>query len=61
MSMANMFRVALGWGQSIMEYLDLEELAEALHTVGRSTFFLTVQNLVIEGGIASPPNTMAII
>jgi hypothetical protein len=51
----------IGWGQSILEFLDLETLAETLHSLKRSTFFLTVQNLNIESGIASPPNALAII
>lgn len=44
-----------------MEFLDLEFLAEKLHELNRSTFFLTVQNLNVVSGIASPPNAMAII
>ncbi|TVY82765.1 hypothetical protein LSUE1_G003291 [Lachnellula suecica] len=50
-----------GWGQSIMEFLDLETLAEELHRLNRSTFFLTIQNLNIQSGIASPPNAMAVL
>jgi len=50
-----------GWGQSIIELLDLETLAEKLHEHGRSTFFLTIQNLNILSGIASPPNALAIL
>jgi hypothetical protein len=53
--------VVAGWGQSILEYLDLEVLAETLHSLNRSTFFLTIQNLNIASGIASPPNALAII
>lgn len=37
----------LGWGQSIVEYLDLEELAEALHQLGRSTYFLSIYSYVL--------------
>lgn len=51
----------VGWGQSILEFLDLELLAPALHQLGRSTFFLTIQNLNVVAGIASPPNALAII
>jgi hypothetical protein len=51
----------LGWGQSIVEFLDLEVLAETLHSLGRSTFFLTIQNLNVVSGIASPPNALAIL
>ncbi|KAI1852754.1 hypothetical protein JX266_002295 [Neoarthrinium moseri] len=50
-----------GWGQNIVEFLDLEALTEKLHQLGRSTFFLTIQNLNIVSGIASPPNALAII
>ena len=50
-----------GWGQSIVEFPDLETLAETLHRLGRSTFFLTLQNLNIVSGIASPPNALAIL
>ena len=52
---------SLGWGQSIMEFLDLEDLAAKLHALNRSTFFLTIQNLNVVSGIASPPNAMAIL
>jgi len=51
----------VGWGQSIVEFLDLETLAEELHALNRSTFFLTIQNLNIKSGIASPPNALAIL
>lgn len=44
-----------------MEFLDLEELAETLHGLRRATFFMTVQNLIVDGGVASPPNAMAIV
>ncbi|KAI0400458.1 hypothetical protein F4802DRAFT_584691 [Xylaria palmicola] len=50
-----------GWGQSIVEFLYLEELAEALHQSGRWNFFLTIQNLNVVSGIASPPNALAIL
>jgi hypothetical protein len=50
-----------GWGQHIMEFLDLELLASALHALNRSSFFMTLQPLNQKGGIASPPNAMAII
>ena len=50
-----------GWGQSIVELLDLEKLAPALRQLGRSTFFVTIQNLNVVSGIASPPNAMAIL
>ncbi|KAK6988407.1 hypothetical protein R3P38DRAFT_3332065 [Favolaschia claudopus] len=50
-----------GWGMSIVEFLNLEELAQTCHELGRYSFFFTIQNLNIPGGIASPPNAMAIV
>ncbi|THU80159.1 hypothetical protein K435DRAFT_972867 [Dendrothele bispora CBS 962.96] len=50
-----------GWGLSLVEYLDLESLAETCHKLNRFTFFFTLQNLNMAGGIASPPNAMAIL
>ncbi|KAJ7861422.1 hypothetical protein B0H14DRAFT_2742239 [Mycena olivaceomarginata] len=50
-----------GWGMSIVEFLDLENLAEACHELNRYSFFFTIQNLNVIGGIASPPNAMAIL
>ncbi|KAF5344428.1 hypothetical protein D9758_015467 [Tetrapyrgos nigripes] len=50
-----------GWGQSLVEFLDLETLAETCHRLNRFTFFFTLQNLNMAGGIASPPNAMAIL
>lgn len=50
-----------GWGQSIVEFLDLERLSEQLHNSGRSTFFLTIQTLNVVSGIASPPNALALL
>ncbi|KAJ7018906.1 hypothetical protein C8F04DRAFT_357866 [Mycena alexandri] len=50
-----------GWGQSIVEFLDLETLAAACHELQRYSFFFTLQNLNVVGGIASPPNAMAIL
>lgn len=50
-----------GWGQSILEFLDLERLSEELYASGRSTFFVTIQTLNVVSGIASPPNAMALL
>ncbi|KAI8944680.1 hypothetical protein F4801DRAFT_599402 [Xylaria longipes] len=50
-----------GWGQNIVEFLYLEELAEALRQSGRWNFFMTMQNLNVVSGIASPPNALAIL
>ena len=46
---------------SVSDKRGLVALASALHQQGRSTFFLTLQNLNVLSGIASPPNAMAII
>ncbi|KAF5373101.1 hypothetical protein D9758_001458 [Tetrapyrgos nigripes] len=50
-----------GWGQNIVELLDLEKLAETCHRLSRFTFFFTIQVLNVGGGVASPPNAMAIL
>ncbi|KAK5624624.1 hypothetical protein RRF57_000339 [Xylaria bambusicola] len=50
-----------GWGMSIVEFLYLEELAPALHSRNRWNFFMTIQNLNVVSGIASPPNALAIL
>lgn len=50
-----------GWGQSIVELLDLEKLADELYAAGRSSFFLTLQTLNVVSGIASPPNALALL
>ena len=50
-----------GWGQPILEFLDFETLAPALHALHRSTFFVTIEPLNILYGIAAPPNALAII
>ncbi|KAJ7703723.1 hypothetical protein B0H17DRAFT_1040936 [Mycena rosella] len=50
-----------GWGQSIVEYLNLEKLAAACHELNQYSFLFTLQNLNVVGGIASPPNAMAIL
>ncbi|ESK85989.1 hypothetical protein Moror_9448 [Moniliophthora roreri MCA 2997] len=50
-----------GWGLSIVEFLDLERLAEECHSKSKFSFFFTIQNLNVVGGVASPPNAMAIL
>ena len=50
-----------GWGMPIGEMFYLEKLAEELRNQGRCTFFLTSVPLKIPGGVASPPNAMAIL
>ncbi|KAK9457437.1 hypothetical protein V1511DRAFT_493618 [Dipodascopsis uninucleata] len=50
-----------GWGLPLGEIWDLEELAKACKEIGRWEFLIVSQPLYIEGGVASPPNAMAII
>ncbi|KAK7455906.1 hypothetical protein VKT23_010946 [Stygiomarasmius scandens] len=50
-----------GWGLNLVEFLDLDKLTETCHRLKRYSFFFTVQNLHIPGGIASPANVMAIL
>ncbi|KAI1369229.1 hypothetical protein F5Y08DRAFT_148135 [Xylaria arbuscula] len=60
--MRNLHQVFIGgWGMSIVEFLYLEELAQALHSRNRWNFFMTIQNLNVVSGIASPPNALAIL
>lgn len=49
-----------GFGMPIGELFDLEELARECERQGRWTFFLTSQVLNVKGGVASPPNAIAI-
>ena len=46
---------------SIVEFVDMEKLAAALHQVERWSFFVTVAPMNIVSGIASPPNITAVI
>ncbi|KAK5687600.1 hypothetical protein LTS10_001740 [Elasticomyces elasticus] len=50
-----------GWGMSILEFVDLEELTIALHELGRWAFFVTICPMNIVSGIASPPNAIAVV
>ncbi|RAL01905.1 uncharacterized protein BO80DRAFT_473061 [Aspergillus ibericus CBS 121593] len=50
-----------GWGLPIGEYFDLEELAEYCRAKGRWGFFLCSVPLNVPGGVASPPNAVAIL
>ncbi|KAJ5609953.1 putative cyclase [Penicillium lagena] len=50
-----------GWGMPIGEMFYLEELAQVLKAQGRHHFFLTSVPLKVPGGVASPPNAMAIL
>ncbi|PCG96152.1 Putative cyclase [Penicillium occitanis (nom. inval.)] len=49
-----------GWGMPIGECWDLEELSATCAKVSRWTFMLTSQPLYLPGGVASPPNAIAI-
>ncbi|KAL3478374.1 putative cyclase-domain-containing protein [Aspergillus californicus] len=50
-----------GWGMPIGEYFDLEELTKKCRERGRWSFFLSSVPLKVPGGVASPPNAVAII
>lgn len=49
-----------GWGVPIGEMFDLEALSEKCKALGRWTFFLSSVPLKVPGGVASPPNAIAI-
>lgn len=49
-----------GWAMPIGETFDLEKLAKHCKEQDRYTFFLSSQPLNLPGGVASPPNVMAI-
>lgn len=49
-----------GWGCPIGELFDLEKLAEHCKDVGRYSFFITSEVCNVPGGVASPPNILAI-
>ncbi|KAL4804909.1 hypothetical protein BDV18DRAFT_22812 [Aspergillus unguis] len=49
------------WGLPIGEYFDLEELAAYCREKGRWSFFLSSVPLKVPGGVASPPNAVAIL
>jgi len=50
-----------GWGCPIGEMFYLEELAKECKRLGRNTFFMTSVPLKVLGGVASPPNAVAIL
>jgi hypothetical protein len=50
-----------GWGMPIGEMFYLEKLAEECRRLGRWTFFFTSEPLNVNGGVASPPNALAIL
>ncbi|KAJ4347273.1 uncharacterized protein N0V89_011213 [Didymosphaeria variabile] len=49
-----------GWGVTIGEMFDLERLCEKADQLGRYTCFVSSVPLKIPGGVASPPNAVAI-
>ena len=49
-----------GWGMPIGELFDLEALADHCEKTGRYEFFLTSKPCNVPGGVASPPNAIAI-
>jgi len=49
-----------GWGCPIGELFDLEALATYCKEIGRWTFFTTSEVCNVPGGVASPPNMLAI-
>jgi len=49
-----------GWGMPIGEFFNLERLAEYCREKKRWTFFLSSVPLNVPGGVASPPNAVAI-
>ncbi|EWG50845.1 hypothetical protein FVEG_09976 [Fusarium verticillioides 7600] len=49
-----------GWGMPLGEMFYLEELAQVCQRLNRYTFFVSSIPLKIPGGIASPPNAVAI-
>ncbi|KAF6803363.1 putative cyclase [Colletotrichum sojae] len=49
-----------GWGLPIGEMFDLEALSAKCRELGRWTFFVSSVPLKVPGGVASPPNAVAI-
>ncbi|KAG8626470.1 hypothetical protein KVT40_005415 [Elsinoe batatas] len=49
-----------GWGMPIGELFDLEKLSEHCATAKRYSFFLSSEPCNVPGGVASPPNALAI-
>lgn len=49
-----------GWGMPIGEMFDLEKLSVMCRSKGRWTFFVSSMPLKVPGGVASPPNAVAI-
>lgn len=49
-----------GWGMPIGELFDLEGLADHCKKLGRYSFFVVSKPVNVPGGVASPPNMVAI-
>lgn len=49
-----------GWGMPIGELFALEDLAEQCKKSGRFSFFVCSEVCNVPGGVASPPNILAI-
>jgi hypothetical protein len=49
------------WGTPIGELWNLEQLAEVCKKENKYSFFLTSAPLNVHGGVASPPNALAIL
>ncbi|KAI5778876.1 hypothetical protein EDC01DRAFT_731450 [Geopyxis carbonaria] len=49
-----------GWGTPVGEMFDLEEVARTCERLGRWSFFVVSVPLKVPGGVASPPNAVAI-
>ncbi|KAK1778390.1 hypothetical protein QBC45DRAFT_328490, partial [Copromyces sp. CBS 386.78] len=49
-----------GWGMPIGELFDLEALATECRNRKRWSFFVTSEVVNVKGGVASPPNALAI-
>lgn len=49
-----------GWGCPIGELFDLEKLAAHCRAEGRWSFFVSSEPCNVPGGVASPPNILAI-
>lgn len=54
------FSLAL-WGTPLGELWDLEELSEVCKKLNKWSFFITSAPLNVAGGVASPPNALAIL
>ncbi|KAF2021657.1 hypothetical protein BU24DRAFT_362388, partial [Aaosphaeria arxii CBS 175.79] len=50
-----------GWGMPIGESFDLEVLSKKCRELGKWSFFFASVPLYIKGGVASPPNAVAIL